>query len=187
MAGLQPAARGALLAELALSALEDDRPGPGSPLDRSGREIVARYLAFWERGDNAVILREILCAAFSDRRLAVALERHVIETVVRPFAEENRSTDAYPRARLAFSQLVGLAVSRYVLPKEPLASADHETLAAWIGPSLDHYLHEELGKTMAPITKMPHPAHGVRARSLPTTCVRRARLSATAWTQLASR
>ena len=80
------------------------------------------------------ILRELLCASVSDRRLAVALERHVIGTVIRPFAEEDQSTDAYPRARLAFAALLGLAVSRYVLRQEPLASADHETLAAWMGP-----------------------------------------------------
>jgi hypothetical protein len=106
-------------ADLVLAAIDLVRPQSGTPFRHSGRQIVARYLAFWEHHDNTVILREILCAAFSDRRLAVALERHVIDTVIRPFAEETRSTDAYPRARLAFSQLVGLAVSRTYSRRSP--------------------------------------------------------------------
>jgi AcrR family transcriptional regulator len=129
--------------ELVLAAL-----GPGAwsqaPFGLPGAEIVARYLAFWERGDNTTILRELLCAAVSNPRLAATLERHVLDTVIRPFAEEDQSTDAYPRARLAFAALLGLAVSRYVLRQEPLASADHETLTAWMGPSLDRFLHGTL-------------------------------------------
>jgi AcrR family transcriptional regulator len=126
------------------------------PLGRPGGEIVASYLAFWENGDNTAILRELLRASISDRRLAVALERHVIGTVIRPFAEEDQSTDAYPRARLAFAALLGLAVSRYVLRQEPLACADHETLAAWMGPSIDHFLHGKLGGAMTGMEEAEH-------------------------------
>jgi hypothetical protein len=174
-------------AELVLAAIDNVHPEPGGPLGHSGRQIVARYLAFWEHRDNTVILREILSAAFSDRRLAVALERHVIDTVIRPFAEEARSTDAYPRARLALSQLVGLAVSRYVLPQQPLASADRETLAAWIGPCLDHYLHQDLGHAVTPAENTLRRAPTERRRSRRADCAGHPWMAATAWTQLASR
>ncbi|HJW76539.1 MAG TPA: hypothetical protein VJ787_12895 [Thermoleophilia bacterium] len=63
---------------------------PASPFGLPGREIASRYLAFWERGDNTVILRELLRAAFCDRRLAAALERHATDRIVRPFAAENQ-------------------------------------------------------------------------------------------------
>jgi len=125
----------------------------GTPLGLPGGEIVSRFLTFWEQGDNTAIMRTLLCAAVSDRRLAAALERHVIGTVIRPFAQEDRSTDAYPRARLAFSALLGLAVSRYVLRQEPLASADHETLAAWMAPCIDHFLHSRLGEAMPSVVE----------------------------------
>jgi hypothetical protein len=121
-----------------------EAPGRRLPFGLPGAEIVARYLAFWEQGDNSAILRQLLRGAVSDRRLAAALERHVMGTVIRPFAEEDQSTDAHPRARLAFAALLGLAVSRYVLRQEPLASADHDTLTAWMGPSLDHFLRGRL-------------------------------------------
>ena len=85
-----------------------------------------------------------------DPGLAARMEAHAIRTLLRPFAEEVRTTDAYPRARLAVSQLLGLAVSRYLLPQEPLASADIETIAAWAGPSLDYCLRGELGRACVP-------------------------------------
>lgn len=44
------------------------------------------------------------------------------------------------RATLVGSQLVGLAVSRYVLRLEPLASTPADELARHLGPTLDRYL-----------------------------------------------
>jgi AcrR family transcriptional regulator len=44
------------------------------------------------------------------------------------------------RAALVASQVVGLAVSRYVLRFEPVASADADTLAKLLGPTLQRYL-----------------------------------------------
>src|SRR5438445_13811548 len=43
------------------------------------------------------------------------------------------------RASLAASQLIGLAMLRYVVQVEPLASAPPAKLAAWIGPTLQRY------------------------------------------------
>ena len=46
------------------------------------------------------------------------------------------------RASLAASQLVGLAILRYVVKVEPLASARPAELAEWVGPTLQRYLTE---------------------------------------------
>jgi Tetracyclin repressor-like, C-terminal domain len=43
------------------------------------------------------------------------------------------------RASLAASQLIGLAMLRYVVKVEPLASASPRKVAAWIGPTLQRY------------------------------------------------
>ena len=48
--------------------------------------------------------------------------------------------DAALRATLVGSQLVGLAIARYLLRIEPLASADAATVATWIAPTLERYL-----------------------------------------------
>ena len=53
------------------------------------------------------------------------------------------------RAELVGTQLVGLAVARHVLRVEPLASADHETIVAAVGPTMQRYLTGDLGRTMS--------------------------------------
>jgi AcrR family transcriptional regulator len=44
------------------------------------------------------------------------------------------------RAALVASQVLGLALTRYVLGLEPLATASHDDLAAAIGPTVERYL-----------------------------------------------
>ena len=136
-------------AEVVLAALRQPEPLPeGGALTGSGAEIVARWLEFWEFVDNVTILRSLCAAAASDRRLAAALEARVVAAAIAPFAARVSAPDACPRARLACAQLIGLAASRYVLRQEPLASADHQTIAAWAGPALDCVLGGELGRPL---------------------------------------
>ena len=153
-------------ADIVLKALRPatERPAGRSAFTASGETIVARFLRFWETDDNPLILRSLLCASLRDPRLAARIEAHIVGTLIRPFAEDVGVPDAYPRARLAFSQLLGLAVSRYLLPQEPLASADIETIAAWAGPSLDYCLRGELGRG---VTSLPSAAPVAPGPALP--------------------
>ncbi len=48
------------------------------------------------------------------------------------------------RAGLVVTQNLGLAVARYLLRIEPVASASSESLAATIGPTLDKYLNDPI-------------------------------------------
>ena len=50
------------------------------------------------------------------------------------------SDDAELRAALAASQMMGLAVARYVVRMEPLASADPDLVVALVGPTIQRYL-----------------------------------------------
>jgi hypothetical protein len=43
------------------------------------------------------------------------------------------------RASLAASQLIGVAMLRYVVKLEPLASAPAEQVVEWIAPSIQRY------------------------------------------------
>ena len=52
--------------------------------------------------------------------------------------------EANLRVTLAASHLVGLAMARYVIKVEPLASVPSETLVAAIGPTVQRYLTEDL-------------------------------------------
>jgi len=56
---------------------------------------------------------------------------------------EARGLDAYhpaERAALLGSQILGLAVSRYVLKVPPLAHMSRAELEAWVTPVIRHYL-----------------------------------------------
>jgi hypothetical protein len=44
------------------------------------------------------------------------------------------------RASLAASHLIGLAMLRYVVKLEPLASASPEQIATWVAPAIQRYL-----------------------------------------------
>jgi hypothetical protein len=53
--------------------------------------------------------------------------------------------DAQFRAALVASQVLGLALTRYVLELGPLVRADVDELATAIGPTLERYLTGQLG------------------------------------------
>ena len=48
------------------------------------------------------------------------------------------------RATLVSSQFVGLAMARYVIRLEPLASADVETVVAAVAPTIQRYFADPL-------------------------------------------
>jgi hypothetical protein len=107
--------------------------------------MVGRFLAFWEEGGNAAVLASVLRAAVHDARVRREVEDVLGGVLFSPLAAGLGTTAAGPRARLVTSAPVGLAVTRYLLCEEPLASTDHATIAAWIGPSIDCYLRGRLG------------------------------------------
>jgi hypothetical protein len=46
------------------------------------------------------------------------------------------------RAGMIASQMLGLALCRYVLRLPSVAALDHEHLVAWLGPTVQRYLFE---------------------------------------------
>jgi hypothetical protein len=68
------------------------------------------------------------------------LRSYVQEIVLTPLAVAAAPDHARFRAALAGSQIVGMAVARYVVGVEPLASADRERVAEAVGPTLQRYL-----------------------------------------------
>ncbi|MGH3405729.1 MAG: hypothetical protein ACRDRJ_25035, partial [Streptosporangiaceae bacterium] len=54
--------------------------------------------------------------------------------------------EAAYRAGAVATQMLGLALSRYVIKLEPIASASPDDLAATVGPTLDRYLTGPIGR-----------------------------------------
>jgi AcrR family transcriptional regulator len=66
------------------------------------------------------------------------------EEVLGQIAHRLGSPDARLRATLVGSQIIGLAMARYIVKVEPLASAPAAQVAAAVGPTLQRYLTGEI-------------------------------------------
>jgi AcrR family transcriptional regulator len=114
------------------------------PRDSVGERLATYVLNALEDPDVRSRWVGMVRAAASEpeaaNRLRIVLETRVFAPLVKALGVE----DAPFRATLAGSQIVGIAMARHVVGVEPLASADPETLAAAIAPTLQRYLVEPL-------------------------------------------
>jgi len=114
-----------------------------------GEQIVRRFLTVWEDPANWPVFMAMLRSVISNEQAAELVRRLLVKDVFGPIATALGVRDAELRATLAGSQIIGLALMRYVGRVEPLASADVETVAAAVGPTLQRYLLGDMGPTGA--------------------------------------
>ena len=75
--------------------------------------------------------------------------------------------DAQLRATLVGSQLIGLAMMRYIGHIEPLASATVDELVAALGPTVQRYLTGDLGARPGTRARPGEPAATRRSAQAP--------------------
>ncbi|MEU4619866.1 TetR family transcriptional regulator [Actinoplanes sp. NPDC023801] len=113
--------------------------------DEIGARFVRAFLNMWDgpRGAAAVAL---LRSVAGNEWTARLFREFIITQILRRAAPKLGldPAEAHLRVTLAASHLVGLALARYVVKVEPLASAPADTLVAAIGPAVQRYLTEEL-------------------------------------------
>jgi AcrR family transcriptional regulator len=112
----------------------------GEDPDRTGERIVEVFLSVWDRAADQSPLLALIRSAVGDERAAAMLREFITEEVLGQLAHRLGSPDARLRATLVGSQLIGLAMARYIIRVEPLASAPAVELAAAVGPTLQRYL-----------------------------------------------
>ncbi|PSK64949.1 HTH-type transcriptional repressor NicS [Micromonospora sp. MH33] len=109
--------------------------------DEVGERLVHTFLAVWDSpvGTAAVAL---LRSAVSNQWTARLLREFLVTQVLRRVVEQLDLDPAEVplRGGLVATQIAGLAMMRYVIHLEPVASAPPDTLAATIGPTLQRYL-----------------------------------------------
>ncbi|MER7443053.1 TetR family transcriptional regulator [Micromonospora avicenniae] len=113
--------------------------------DGIGERLVRTFLGVWDSpaGTAGVALMR---SAVSNEWTARLLREFVVTQVLHRVLEH---LDIDPaelplRGSLVATQLVGLAMMRYVIRLEPVASADPATLVAAVGPTVQRYLVGEL-------------------------------------------
>lgn len=109
-----------------------------------GERLVRFFLSVCEAGGERSPFLALLRGAASHQRSAAMLREFITRAVLGRIAASLDAPDAKLRATLAGSQLVGLAMVRYVVRVEPLASADHDTIVAAIAPTIQRYLTADL-------------------------------------------
>ncbi len=115
------------------------------PRERLGERFVLSLLDLWETTRMLPAMLGLLRSATSDEVAAAMLGDVLARGPVLALATAIDRPDAELRATLVGSQIVGLAMARFVIRIEPIASATHEVLAAAIGPTVQRYLAEDLG------------------------------------------
>jgi AcrR family transcriptional regulator len=113
-------------------------------VDALGERLVRGFLALWDdpasRRRMLAVVRSAVRQETAAAMLRAFLRREVIGTVARSLD----TPDADLRATLVGSQLIGLAMARYVIKVQPLASASVETLVAAYAPTIQRYLTGDL-------------------------------------------
>lgn len=112
----------------------------GGP-DEVGERLVRTFLAVWDSpvGTAAVAL---LRSAVSNQWTARLLREFLVTQVLRRVVDQLDLDPAEVplRGALVATQIAGLAMMRYVIRLEPVASAPPDTLVATIGPTVQRYL-----------------------------------------------
>jgi AcrR family transcriptional regulator len=111
-----------------------------SGADGLGERLVRLFLSVWEPPANREPMLGLLRSAVSHDDAARMLREFLLGAVARPLAAATGEDDVELRASLVVSQLMGLAMARYVVRVEPLASAGVEVLVDRIGPVVQGYL-----------------------------------------------
>ena len=122
--------------------------GAAEPGRELGEQFARVALDAWESGEIRDAFLGLLRSAATSEQALTMLREFVTEAIVGRLAAAARGADpaeARYRAALAASQMLGLAVARYVVGLEPLTAASRDELAAAIGPTLDRYLTGDLG------------------------------------------
>jgi AcrR family transcriptional regulator len=105
-----------------------------------GDGVARLFLSAWEDPASREPLLAIVRSAVSHEQAAATLRGFVTDALLGRLGSAIAVADQSLRITLAGSQLVGVAMLRYVVRVEPLASADVGTLVAWLAPALQRYL-----------------------------------------------
>ncbi len=109
----------------------------GVDRSRLGTALVDHFVNRWE-GDEALGL--LLRSATTNAEAAQRMHRIFGEQLLPVVAAVVPAEDAPQRAGLIATQILGLALCRFVLALPPVAAMSREDIVAWLGPTIQRYL-----------------------------------------------
>jgi AcrR family transcriptional regulator len=115
-----------------------------------GERLIGTFLAIWDHAANRDVFIGLIRSAVTDEHAATLLREFAVRELFGRVAAALGTQDAELRANLVFSQIFGLAVARYILRVEPLASTPGQTVAATVGPTIQRYITGDLDPSARP-------------------------------------
>jgi AcrR family transcriptional regulator len=116
-----------------------------TPVPDLGRALLQLMLGAWADEEIGPVLRAVLQTAAHDPGTREKLRRVVEGSLMGVSHLGSDERDRLVRSGLISSQLMGLAMMRYVWRIEPIASMAEDELVAAIAPNLQHYVEGDLG------------------------------------------
>jgi AcrR family transcriptional regulator len=115
-------------------------PDVGSPSERQdvGRTLVAHFLDIWENNEVLTALLRVGVTNQAGAERMQGILRDQLLPVTRQVCPDPEQVPA--RAALMASQLLGLALTRYVLRIPPAVALTREEIIAWLAPTVQRYL-----------------------------------------------
>jgi AcrR family transcriptional regulator len=114
----------------------------GDP-DGLGERVVRFFLSVWEDPANRESFLALMRSAVSHEQAATMLREFVTSAFVGRVAAAVDVPDARIRVSAAAAQLIGMAMIRYIIRVEPIASASVEELVDLLAPTVQRYLTEQ--------------------------------------------
>jgi hypothetical protein len=115
-----------------------------TPVPELGTALLRLMLGAWADDEIGPVLRAVLQTAAHEPTTREKLRR-VVETSLMGVSQLGvDERDRTVRSGLVSSQLMGLAMMRYIWKIEPLASMSDDELVAAIAPNLQHYIEGEI-------------------------------------------
>ncbi|MFC4856189.1 TetR family transcriptional regulator [Actinophytocola glycyrrhizae] len=107
------------------------------PRDQIGERIIRLFLGVWSAPDSRQTFFALVRSVTSNEQIASLMRQFLEHTVIGPVSA---ALDLPPlRVTGAASQGIGLAMVRYVIRVEPLASATDDEVVELVAPVLQHY------------------------------------------------
>lgn len=110
------------------------------PREELGPRIVTAFLEIWESPDGQQRMKAVLRSVVSSDQVAQLMRDALTRMIIGPVSQALGTPDATLRVGLVAGHLVGLAMTRYLLELDPVATTAPATLVELVGPVLQNYL-----------------------------------------------
>ena len=114
-----------------------------SPRERLGEALVDTFLLLWDDPVRGPQLRSILASALTTPEVMQSLRNVLMGDILLRITGESIGPES-PRASATASQMIGLAIARYVVELPTLVHATRDELVALYAPTFQRYLTEPI-------------------------------------------